>query len=94
MAGATARPSRGPFPRIRDHVLLKFASELARSRCHDDRAPHARVIAKSLRSFPTPGSRRDPPFATTQLARDAYIQYFTRRLESPREFFEEAIRAR
>ncbi len=36
----------------------------------------------------------DPAFPTPALTREAYIQHLTRRLQSPRAFFEEARRAR
>jgi len=34
------------------------------------------------------------PFSTTAAHRQAYVDYLTRRLEQPRHFVEEAIRAR
>jgi hypothetical protein len=36
----------------------------------------------------------DTPFSTTAENRQAYVEYLTRRLEAPRNFVEEATRAR
>lgn len=85
--------SASPFPAIRDHVLLKYASELGAA----DAAMSARlapeVIDAVVAAVPDAWLAADRAFATPAAARDAYTRHLTRRLQSPREFFEEARRA-
>ena len=86
--------SQDPFTRIKDHILLKFASALREA----DAAMSARITPQVIRNVvalvPDNWLVADLPFATTQKARDAYVQHLSRRLQSPRAFLEEAIRAR
>jgi hypothetical protein len=86
--------SHDPFTRIKDHILLRFASELREA----DAAITARVTPEVIRDIvalvPDEWLAVDSPFATAQEARDAYVQHLSRRLQSPRLFIEEAIRAR
>jgi len=86
--------SQDPFTRIKDHILLKFASVLREA----DAALAARitpdVIRRILALVPDAWLAADSPFATAQAAREAYIQHLSRRLQAPRAFFEEALRAR
>lgn len=86
--------SRDPFPRIKDHVLLPFASAL--SDAHN--AMLASITPEAIRSIvaliPDSLLAGDETFATRQEYRDAYYEYLTRRLAPPNIFLEEAIRAR
>jgi hypothetical protein len=86
--------SQDPFTRIKDHILLKFASSLREA----DAALTALITPEVIRSVvalvPDSWLAADSPFATTEEARDVYVQHLTRRLTSPRAFLEEAIRAR
>ena len=86
--------SQDPFTRIKDHILLKHASALKEA----DAAMLARITPELIRGIvaliPDTWLHADSPFASTQEARDAYIQHLTRRLQPPRAFLEEAIRAR
>ena len=78
--------SRDPFPLIKDHVLLRFAGDLAGA----DAAMTARITPAVVARVAglIPGSwLGDQP-------REAYVDHLTRRLAAPRAFVEEAIRAR
>jgi hypothetical protein len=85
-----------PFPLIRDHVLLRFATDQA-LRDADAQLP-ARLAEPVLRGITDliPDSWLDPgaPFAGPAAHRDAYLQYLLRRLQPPRRFAEEALDAR
>ena len=92
--GDGADRSQDPFTRIKDHILLRFAGALREA----DAALTARITPDLIRDVvalvPDTWLAADSPFATTQAARDAYIQHLSRRLQSPRAFVEEAVRAR
>jgi hypothetical protein len=92
--GDGADRSQDPFTRIKDHILLKHASALREA----DATLAARITPDLIRDVvalvPDAWLAADSPFATTQAARDAYIQHLSRRLQSPRAFLEEAVRAR
>jgi hypothetical protein len=76
-----------PFPQIKDHVLLPFAAALEEA----DVKSAARLTPEVLRDIVAlvPDEWLEAP---TQRA--AYVEYLTRRLEKPRAFVGEAIRAR
>ena len=86
--------SKAPFVLIRDHVLLPLASKLA----DIDEALAARldtnVIDGIVDAIPAAWLGGDVPFADHRAHRDAYAAWLKRRLEKPRAFVEEAIRAR
>jgi hypothetical protein len=92
--GDGADRSQDPFTRIKDHILLKFASALREA----DATLAARITPDLIREIvaqvPEAWLAADSPFATAQAARDAYVQHLTRRLQAPRAFLEEAVRAR
>jgi hypothetical protein len=83
-----------PFPRIRDHILLRFAASLEEA----DAALSARITRDIIREVvgqvPASWLTVDSSFASPEQARAAYTGYLARRLESPRMFFEEILRAR
>ena len=86
--------STTPFALIRDHVLLPLASRLAeidatlRARLDDH------VIDGIVGAIPAAWLGGDAPFADHRAHREAYATWLKRRLEAPRAFVEEAIRAR
>ena len=86
--------STTPFALIRDHVLLPLASRLAeidatlRARLDDH------VIDGIVDGIPAAWLGGDAPFADHRAHREAYATWLKRRLEAPRAFVEEAIRAR
>ncbi|HEY6621462.1 MAG TPA: HipA family kinase [Steroidobacteraceae bacterium] len=83
-----------PFPRIVDHVLLKFASGLKEA----DAEMKARIlvdkIADIVKLIPDAWLADDPGFESKGQQRDAYLNYFTARLASSDIFVKEALRAR
>jgi hypothetical protein len=92
--GDGADRSASPFPAIKDHILLKFASALDEA----DAAMTARITPALIKDVvalvPDAWLASDKAFAAPALARDAYVQHLSRRLTAPRAFFEEAKRAR
>lgn len=86
--------SRGRFPQIKEHILLPFADKLEEA----DAALSARitpeVIERIIALIPASWLGDEAEFANHEAHRAAYIAYLRRRLEAPREFVEEAIRAR
>jgi hypothetical protein len=86
--------SRGRFPEIKDHVLLRFAAEI---RSADEKLSALlteSAIREVVQLIPDSWLEQDDSFATASEYRDAYIHYLLRRLDAPRDFVEEAIRAR
>lgn len=90
----TLERSGAPFAPIKEHVLLRWASEL-------------RNVDEALAGMLTPAAIEQvvelipeswlgdvPQFATVEMHRAGYRDWLLRRLESPREWVEEAIRAR
>jgi hypothetical protein len=83
-----------PFAYVKDHVLLKWASEL--------RATDARMkallpeleLAAIVDAIPEEWLVDDPGFASRADQRQAYLRFFVTRLGSSSVFVEEAIRAR
>jgi hypothetical protein len=86
--------SRDPFPLIKDHVLLRFASSLHEvdSKMLGRVTPDA--IDAIVKLIPDAWLVGDAPFGESNRLRDAYLEYLLSRLEPPRVFLEEAIRAR
>ena len=89
--GELVARSRSRFPQIREHVLLPFADGLDAA----DAALAPRLSPALLREIidavPDSWLGSDGPPAA---ARDAYAGFFSRRLQAPRDFVEEAARAR
>lgn len=85
--------STDAFARIRDHVLLPAASRLAdvdaELAAKLDGDAIERIVARIPDSW-----LGDAPFASASAQRDAYSAWLKRRLDVPRAFVEEAIRAR
>ena len=90
--GPPARAT-SPFALIKDHVLLPLASELARL----DAAMAAMLtpdrVAQIVQSIPDAWLHDEPLFASKAAHRNAYSNYLQQRLEAPRAFAMEAIRA-
>jgi hypothetical protein len=86
--------SRRPFPLIRDHVLLERADRLAEV---DERLA-ARLTPQTLASIveqiPESWLAGEPAFADPGAHRAAYLAVLSSRLQAPRAFVEEALRAR
>jgi hypothetical protein len=86
--------SAAPFTMIKDHVLLRFADSLAQVDADMVKRLTPEVIGGIVDLIPDDWLEDDPLFASKGEHRDAYRRYFTRRLEAPRAFVEEAVRAR
>jgi hypothetical protein len=86
--------SQDPFTRIKDHILLRFASALREADATLAMRLTPELIRDVVALVPDTWLAADSPFATTQAARDAYVQHLSRRLQAPRAFVEEAARAR
>jgi hypothetical protein len=86
--------SANPFSMIKDHVLLGRASGIADA----DALMTARLPAEQIRRIvgliPDDWLEKTPVFQTKDEQREAYIRWFTARLQAPRRFVEEAVRAR
>lgn len=86
--------SRTPFPMIKDHLLLPFASELAQV---DDRLSSQltpELITKVVDLIPEEWLGQETGFASQAEHRAAYVTYLRQRLAPPRRFVEEALHAR
>lgn len=86
--------SRKPFGGIKDHVLMPWATEIAAV----DEELAARLtletMAPILDAIPEAWLGDESRFASVAEHRAAYGEYLLRRLESPREWVEDAVRAR
>lgn len=82
------------FGPIADHVLLKFASQLAEADAQLAARLTSEHLANIVALIPDDWLEDDPAFADPAAQREAYRQHLVRRLEAPRAFVEEAIRAR
>lgn len=86
--------SKDPFALIKEHILLPFANNIAAA----DQAMTALITEDLIKSIvdlvPDDWMSENSAFSTTAENRQAYVDYLTRRLEEPRNFVQEAIRAR
>jgi hypothetical protein len=83
-----------PFARIKDHVLLPFASALREADTRLTALVTRERIEQIVAQVPDVWLGGDAPFADAAAHRDAYVQYLCARIEAPHAFLEEAIRAR
>jgi len=86
--------SKAPFALIKEHILLPFASELEQADHAMTTAINDDVIKTVVELIPDEWLQDKSPFPPPAKNKQAYVQYLTRRLEAPRRFVEEAIRAR
>lgn len=85
--------SRGAFPQVKDHVLLRWATQIQAA---DDRALELlspQLFEAILTAVPDEWLGTAAPFASPAEHRAAYVTYFTNRLQAPRVFVQEAMRA-
>ena len=85
--------SRAPFPMIKDHVLLRFASALRAVDATMTGRVTPDIIDSIVTLIPDAWLVEKAPFGGSNQHRDAYREYLLSRLEPPRVFLEEAIRA-
>jgi hypothetical protein len=88
------RRAKDPFPLIKEHILLPFAGTLEAADQSMTAALSQPVIEQVVNLVPDDWLNENSRFPTTTEHRQAYIDYLTTRLEAPRNFVEEAIRAR
>jgi len=88
------RRTKDPFALIKEHILLPFASALENADQTMTAAINSNVIKTVVELIPDDWLHDKSPFTTPAENRQAYVEYLTKRLEAPRQFVEEAIRAR
>ncbi len=88
------RRPKDPFALIKDHILLPFASALEAVDGPMTTTITENAIREIVGWIPDDWMYGDSSFPTTTENREAYVKYLLRRLEEPRYFLEEAIRAR
>jgi hypothetical protein len=86
--------SRDAFARIKDHVLLPYASALKEADERLSKLVTPEAIQRIVALIPDSWLTETAIFATLEKNRQAYVDYLLQRLTSPRAFVEEAIRAR
>ena len=88
------QPAMKPFPLIKDHALLKFASMI--EELDAELAAHltSDKLGEIIDLVPDAWLAGDAGFDGPAQQRQAYADFFARRLQSPRLFVQEAVRAR
>lgn len=89
---------RTPFPPIKDHVLLPLAGDLWEADQRMTDRLTAEVIEAVVAAVPDALLMdrlvgREPPFPSAESNREAYLEYLHGRLQAPRSFIEQAVRA-
>ncbi len=82
------------FARIKDHALIGLAGKLTEADAELSHQLTPDVIASIVALIPDDWLEADVQFPTADEQRAAYRRFLTTRLESPRLFVEEAVRAR
>jgi hypothetical protein len=85
--------SQQSFIAIKQHVLIRFATVIAAIDAGLAARLNGEVLPEILALTPDEWLNDASDFATTAEARAAYLRYLTQRLQSPRQFAEEAARA-
>jgi len=85
--------SKDPFAFSKQHILLPFASELDAADKAMSEAITQTLIKEIVGLVPNEWLEDHSRFSSIAENRQAYVDYLTRRLEAPREFVQEAIRA-
>ncbi|HJW94168.1 MAG TPA: HipA family kinase [Thermoanaerobaculia bacterium] len=86
--------SRKPFAQIADHVLLRWASELAEADAELAPMLTEEAIAGVIELIPDEWLHDEPQFPTVAQYRAAYREHLLERLQPPRLWMEDAVRAR
>jgi hypothetical protein len=90
----TSESSRGQFPAIREHVLLPWAARIAEVDAELTAMLTVERIRCVIELIPDSWLGDVPEFASIAAHRTAYVEWLTQRLAGPREWVEEAVRAR
>ncbi len=83
-----------PFPAVRSHVLLPWATAIAAAGARIAPRLGREVLARVLADVPDAWLADEPRFASPAAHRAAYVRWLERRLEAAPTFVEEAERAR
>lgn len=83
-----------PFTLIKDHVLLKFAGDIAQADSVMRSKITAPLIQEIIALIPDDWLEGEAAFKTPEEHRQAYASYFIGRLGAAQNFVEEALRAR
>jgi hypothetical protein len=86
--------SRDPFPLIKNHVLLQFASSLREVDSMMTGRITPDIVDRVVKLIPDAWLVGDSSFVGGDQHRDAYIEYLLSRLAASHVFLEEAINAR
>ena len=86
-------PSANPFSRIKDHVLLRLASQLEQTDALMRQQLDEDKIAAVVDLIPDSWLVEEPGFSRLQ-QRAAYVEFFAKRLAGSRIFLDEALHAR
>jgi len=86
--------SRDPFPMSHEHVLLPLASAPQEADQKMSQRITPEMISNIVQLIPEAWLGGDAAFDGSRAYREAYREYLLRRLEPPRGFLEEALRAR
>lgn len=86
--------SKDRFTLIKDHVLLQLASAIEAADETMKSIVTESEISRIVGTVPDDWLLEPSPFRTPAEHRQAYIDYLLRRLQEPRNFVEEAMRAR
>ncbi|OZC02196.1 HipA family kinase [Rubricoccus marinus] len=90
--------ARAPFAPIKDHVLLSASGDIEAADARLAPRLTDEAIVEILAAIPDDlymdaPEGRTAPFATPEANREAYARFFRQRLESPRAWVAEAVRA-
>jgi hypothetical protein len=86
--------AQNSFPLIKDHVLLPYASALPKVDAEMTARLTSGDLADIVQLIPEEWIPDDPGFAGKNAQREAYLSYFTHRVQASDVFVQEAIRAR
>lgn len=85
---------KDPFALIKEHILLPFAASIETADQAMTTAITEDVIKGVVELVPDVWLKEHAPFSSIAENKQAYVDYLTRRLDAPRNFVEEATRAR
>ena len=86
--------AQAPFPRIREHVLLTLAGDLAAADARLRPLLTDEAVRAVVAALPSEWLGDEPSFGDLAEHREAYVTYLLARLHGPRRWLEEAIDAR
>ena len=86
--------SRAPFPQVREHVLLPWASLIEEADATLSGRVTPEAVGELVALVPDEWLGAEPRFAEAQAHRAAYAEYLIGRLRAPRDFVKEAVDAR